>query len=81
RRAVHRRTSIRRARYTIRRAHRRAGPDSFRASRGAPKGARADPSAPSGWQKDYVRGIMTQEGIRAKEHQTKLRLKGFAEEE
>jgi len=24
---------------------------------------------------------MTQEGIRAKEHQTKLRLKGFAEEE
>jgi hypothetical protein len=32
-----------------------------------------------GWQKDYVQGS-TPDGIRAKEHQTKLRLKGFAEE-
>jgi hypothetical protein len=29
-----------------------------------------------GWQKDYVRG-MTLGGVRAKEHQTKLKLKGF----
>ena len=33
-----------------------------------------------GWQKDYVRG-MTLGGVRAKEHQTKLRLKDFAEQE
>jgi hypothetical protein len=33
-----------------------------------------------GWQKDYVRG-MTLGGVRAKEHQTKLRLKDFAEKE
>jgi hypothetical protein len=33
-----------------------------------------------GWQKDYVRG-MTVGGARAKEHQTKLRLKGFADKE
>lgn len=33
-----------------------------------------------GWQKDYVRG-MTVEGARAKEHQTKLRLKDFPEQE
>ena len=32
-----------------------------------------------GWQKDYVRG-MTVGGLRAKEHQTKLKLKGFAEQ-
>jgi hypothetical protein len=31
-----------------------------------------------GWQKDYVRG-MTPEGLRAKEHQTKLRLRSFGE--
>jgi Family of unknown function (DUF6065) len=31
-----------------------------------------------GWQKDYVRG-MTLGGVRAKEHQTKLKLKDFAE--
>jgi hypothetical protein len=34
----------------------------------------------AGWQKDYVRG-MTVGGVRAREHQTKLRLKDFAEEE
>jgi hypothetical protein len=33
-----------------------------------------------GWQKDYVRG-MTLAGVRAKEHQTKLRLKEFADKE
>jgi hypothetical protein len=33
-----------------------------------------------GWQKDYVRG-MTVGGVRAKEHQTKLKLKDFVEEE
>jgi Family of unknown function (DUF6065) len=33
-----------------------------------------------GWQKDYVRG-MTLGGVRAKEHQTKLRLKDFADKE
>jgi hypothetical protein len=33
-----------------------------------------------GWQKDYVRG-MTVGGSRAKEHQTKLRLKDFADKE
>ena len=32
-----------------------------------------------GWQKDYVRG-MTLGGVRAKEHQTKLKLKDFAEQ-
>jgi hypothetical protein len=32
-----------------------------------------------GWQKDYVRG-MTVGGARAKEHQTKLKLRGFAEQ-
>ena len=32
-----------------------------------------------GWQKDYVRGS-TPGGLRAKEHQTRLKLKGFAEE-
>jgi hypothetical protein len=32
----------------------------------------------AGWQKDYVRG-MTVGGVRAHEHQTKLRLKDFAE--
>jgi hypothetical protein len=31
-----------------------------------------------GWQKDYVRG-MTPEGLRAKEHQTKVRLRSFGE--
>jgi hypothetical protein len=31
-----------------------------------------------GWQKDYVRG-MTLGGVRAKEHQTKLKLKNFAD--
>ena len=33
-----------------------------------------------GWQKDYVRG-MTVGGVRAKEHQTKLRLEDFADKE
>jgi Family of unknown function (DUF6065) len=33
-------------------------------------------AAKSGWQKDYVRG-MTMGGVRAKEHQTKLKLKDF----
>jgi hypothetical protein len=32
-----------------------------------------------GWQKDYVRGS-TPSGLRAEEHQTKLKLQGFAEE-
>ena len=32
----------------------------------------------AGWQKDYVRG-MTLGGVRAKEHQTKLKLKDFGE--
>jgi len=35
-------------------------------------------AAKRGWQKDYVRG-MTTGGVRAKEHQTKLKLKDFAE--
>jgi hypothetical protein len=35
-------------------------------------------AAKRGWQKDYVRG-MTLGGVRAKEHQTKLKLKDFAE--
>jgi len=33
-----------------------------------------------GWQKDYVQGTAPS-GLRAKEHQTKLRLKDFAEED
>jgi hypothetical protein len=33
----------------------------------------------AGWQKDYVRG-MTVGGVRAHEHQTKLKLKGFSEQ-
>jgi Family of unknown function (DUF6065) len=36
-------------------------------------------AAKRGWQKDYVRGI-TIGGVRAKEHQTKLKLKDFAEQ-
>jgi hypothetical protein len=36
-------------------------------------------AAKRGWQKDYVRGS-TPSGLRAEEHQTKLKLKGFAEE-
>jgi hypothetical protein len=32
-----------------------------------------------GWQKDYVRGT-TLRGLRAEEHQTKLKLKGFGGE-
>jgi hypothetical protein len=36
-------------------------------------------AARRGWQKDYVRG-MTLGGVRASEHQTKLKLKGFAEQ-
>jgi hypothetical protein len=35
-------------------------------------------AARRGWQKDYVRGL-TLGGVRAKEHQTKLKLKDFAE--
>jgi hypothetical protein len=36
-------------------------------------------AARRGWQKDYVRG-MTLGGVRAREHQTKLKLKDFAEQ-
>lgn len=36
-------------------------------------------AAKRGWQKDYVRGMTVGE-VRAKEHQTKLRLKDFAEQ-